>query len=171
MSGAVVPTLTATTIISDTEMRNELRHLLDTWALDIPFERAVRLNAIVLKSLQETGLTWSSIADALTRAGARHKTGRPISTRQLNTVFLRVTKRTLVIDAPHHFPPANGNNRPVSAARAKLAGIQTKPRTITATNVVITAKVNPAPVRTEGLVRLLSEARRMYDATRAEYDE
>jgi hypothetical protein len=153
-------------------MRNALQHLVSNWSFDIPFERSVRLNLITLERLQEDGLTWSSIAGALTQAGARHKNGHPISARQMNTVFLRVQKAmrmTLIVDTPRLLQ-TTASNAPMPIAPVKSA-IQAKSATKTLGNFATALSKHSASRRSDGLAQRLSEARRMRGATRVEYDE
>ena len=150
-------------------MRDELQNLLDNWSLDIPFERSVRLNLIALERLQQIGLTWPSIADALTHAGARHKNGAPISGQQMNTVFLRVQKtmrKTLILDAPSRLRNTDESKSGTATAQVKSA-----------IEASILSKFTKAPagnsvsIRTEGLAQRLQEAQRMRRAAKVEYDE
>ena len=153
-------------------MRNSLQQLVINWSFDIPFERSVRLNLIALEDLQEDGLTWSSIAGVLTQAGARHKNGRPISARQMNTVFLRVQKSmrmTLIVDAPHQLQTTL-SKAPVPIAAVKSA-ILAKSATKTLGNFVKAPSDHSASGRSDGLAQRLNEARQMRGAARAEYDE
>jgi hypothetical protein len=151
-------------------MRNELQHLVSNWLFDIPFERSVRLNLITLERLREGGLTWSSIATALTQAGARHKNSHPISARQMNSVFLRVqkaTRMTLIADPPRRLqntvsevPPA-----PVKSAR------QAKSATKILGSFAKAPSEHSASHRRSGLAQRLTEARQMRGAARIEYDD
>ena len=154
-------------------MRAELQHLLDNWSLDIPFERSVRLNLTALERLQQSGLTWSSIADALTQAGARHKSGHPVSGQQMNTVFLRVQKtmrKSLAIDAPS--PSRNADESKNSTATALTrSAIQAKSTVRTFGNFTKAPEENTVSIRSEGLAQRLHEAQRMRGAAKVEYDE
>jgi hypothetical protein len=73
-------------------MRDDLKKLTENWPVDVPFERAVRKNLRALRQLIVDGMTWKTIAGALTRAGVRKRNGSLMSARQINTVFLRVSE-------------------------------------------------------------------------------
>jgi hypothetical protein len=153
-------------------MRDALQHLVSNWSFDIPFERSVRSHFIALEKLQEDGLTWSSIAGALTQAGARHKNGHPISARQMNTVFLRVQKAmriTLTADASPQLQ-STACKAPVPSASVKSA-IQTRSAIKTLENFDRVLSEHSASHRSDGLAQRLSEARRMRGTTRVEYDD
>jgi hypothetical protein len=62
------------------------------WPDDVEFEGAVRRNIALLSRLHDEGRNWTVIARAITSIGVRHKDGRDVSGKQLNTVFLRVKK-------------------------------------------------------------------------------
>jgi hypothetical protein len=62
------------------------------WSDDVKFECAVRRNITFLSRLHDEGRNWNVIARAITSIGVRHKDGRDVSGKQLNTVFLRVKK-------------------------------------------------------------------------------
>ena len=153
-------------------MRNALQHLVSNWPFDIPFERSVRLNLIALERLQQDGLTWPSIASALTQAGGRHKSGRPISARQMNTVFLRVQKTarmTLINDTARQSPKIGSkaivSNLPVQSVTQANSKMEI-PGTI-----ANAPSEHSASRRSDGLAQRLVEARRMRGAARPEYDE
>lgn len=63
--------------------------LLAGWPHDVPLERIVRQRLETFDELVAQGITWSSIAAALARAGITRKDGGRLSGRQLNTVYLR----------------------------------------------------------------------------------
>jgi translation initiation factor IF-2 len=154
-------------------MRAELQHLLDNWSLDIPFERSVRLNLTALERLQQSGLTWSSIADALTQAGARHKNGHPISGQQMNTVFLRVQKtmrKSLTVDMISPLQSAEESKSAAVSAQAKSV-IQAKSTVRTLVTFTKVPDENTVSTESEGLAQRLHEAQRMRGAAKVEYDE
>jgi hypothetical protein len=62
------------------------------WPNDVEFESAVRRNVALLSRLHDEGRNWNVIARAITSIGVRHKDGRDVSGKQLNTVFLRVKR-------------------------------------------------------------------------------
>lgn len=68
--------------------------LLADWPADVPFERVVRQRLPLLDDLINQGITWSAIAGALARAGITQRSGRPLSWRQLNAVYLRCKKKS-----------------------------------------------------------------------------
>lgn len=152
-------------------MRHELQHLVKNWSFDIPFERSVRAHYLALQQLETSGLTWTTIADALTQAGARHKNGRPISARQMNSVFLRVRKANLTnITNTASFKLAplmreieDKSERPSYPMQTKSGG-----QTIAISTAAI-ALPTQRPVT--GLARRLAEAQRLREVSRTEYDD
>lgn len=146
-------------------MRKELKTLIEQWAFDIPVERAVRLSLVRLENLLEQGLTWKSIADALTAAGARHKNGHPISPRQINTVCLRIQRanRTLLTE-----------NECRRERERDLTTAATGSITFAKSDVGQSDSFTKARSASIPAVRLgerLTEARRMRDAVKSEYDD
>ena len=152
-------------------MRHELQHLVKNWSFDIPFERSVRAHYLTLQQLETSGLTWATIADALTQAGARHKNGLPISARQMNSVFLRVRKANLTNTAnaaSFRFAPLtreveDKSERPSYAVQTKSGG-----ETIAISTAAI-ALPTRRPVT--GLAQRLAEAHRLRKVSRTEYDD
>ncbi|WP_019195302.1 hypothetical protein [Afipia birgiae] len=152
-------------------MRSELQHLVKNWSFDIPFERSVRAHYLALQQLETSGLTWVTIAAALTQAGARHKNGRPISARQMNSVFLRIRKAHLtnlagaacLEIAPRARSIEDKSERPTHQTQVKSAG-----ETIEIATAAIAASPQSAVT---GLAQRLAEARRLREATRIEYDD
>ncbi|MEK9282683.1 hypothetical protein MTR72_24110 [Bradyrhizobium sp. ISRA442] len=152
-------------------MRRELQHLIKSWSFDIPFERSVRSNFQALQQLEASGLTWGTIANALTRAGARHKNGRPISARQMNSVFLRVRKAYLTNTANAASfglaPPARAvehNGEYLSDPKQAKSGGET-------VTITPAAMATPAPSMATGLAQRLAEAHRLREVSRTEYDD
>lgn len=152
-------------------MRSELQNLVKTWPFDIPFERAVRSHYVALQQLETLGLTWATIADALTQAGARHRNGRPISARQMNSVFLRVRKAQLTTSSDAvSFDPAP-RMRTIADETERVS--DPAPTKSGDKSVVVSAQVMAIPTARlmTGLAQRLNEARKLSEASRAEYDD
>lgn len=152
-------------------MRSELQYLVKNWSFDIPFERSIRAHYSTLHRLTTSGLTWSTIADALTQAGARHKNGRPISARQINSVFLRVKKAQLTNSA---HAASFGLAPRVRASEDNIGRLSHPAQTKSDDkNFAISADAMamPAPRLLTGLAQRLAEARRLSVTTRTEYDD
>lgn len=152
-------------------MRTELQILIGSWSFDIPFERAVRKSYPMLQKLVALGLTWTTIAAALTKAGARHRNGRPISARQMNSVFLRVgnaqSKDTSFMETPASAVHIETNVAEVGRARFRATVIASGESGST----VAQELASQAPASVTGLAQRLNEARRLSNANRIEYDD
>ena len=162
---------TQSTILQRDIMRSELQHLVKNWSFDIPFERSVRAHYLTLQRLTISGLTWATIADALTQAGARHKSGRPISARQMNSVFLRV-RRTQSTNSSN--TASLGLSSHTRANENKIGRVLLLTPTKSDDNGVASpaeAMAVPAPHLLTGLAQRLTEARRLSEASRFEYDD
>jgi hypothetical protein len=152
-------------------MRSELQHLVKNWSFDIPFERAVRIHYAALQQLETAGLTWATIAGALTRAGARHKNGRPISARQMNSVFLRVrnAQSTKYAHAAS-FDPAP-RMRPIADETGRVSYPTPTKSSDESVAISVEAMATSAPRLMTGLAQRLNEARKLSEASRTEYDD
>lgn len=152
-------------------MRTELQHLVKNWSYDIPFERSVRAHYLALQQLETSGLTWVTIAAALTQAGARHKNGRPISARQMNSVFLRVRKAHLTNPAGAACFEIAPRARAIEDKSERLTH-QTQAKSAGETIAIATAAIAASPQSAvTGLAQRLAEASRLREATRMEYDD
>jgi hypothetical protein len=152
-------------------MRSELQHLVKNWSFDIPFERSVRAHYFSLQRLTISGLTWATIADALTQAGARHKSGRPVSARQMNSVFLRVRKTQSTNSGD---TASSGISSHTRANENKIGQVSHLTPTKSDDNGVASpaeAMAVPAPSLLTGLAQRLIEARRLNAASSMEYDD
>jgi hypothetical protein len=160
------------TILTSDIMRSELQHLVKNWSFDVPFERSVRAHYLTLQRLANSGLTWATIADAMTQAGARHKNGRPISARQINSVFLRVRKAQSTNSANAAslgltpYVRVSGDVEIERLSRPTQAKSDDKDAAISPEAVAI-----PAPRPLTELTQRLTEARRLSEATGTEYDD
>ena len=108
--------------------------LLADWPHDVPMERIVRQRLGSFDELVAQGVTWSSIAAALARAGITRRNGGQLSGRQLNAVYLRNSGLTArpanvtpalqpirtAVDDPTPAAPAR---RPPPAAATRGSGI------------------------------------------------
>jgi hypothetical protein len=152
-------------------MRRELKHLIENWSFDIPFERSVRSNFQALQQLEASGLTWGTIANALTRAGARHKNGRPISARQMNSVFLRVRKA----HATNTANTASSGLAPCARTIEHRGENLLHPKQAKSNDEILVttpaAMATPAPSIATGLAQRLAEAHRLREVSRTEYDD
>lgn len=73
----------------------------------VPFDRVVRRHLDDINQLRGAGLTWSSLAAALERAGAVRNGGRPYSPDQLRADVSRLKRRR---NLTGHLPrPASAN--------------------------------------------------------------
>lgn len=120
--------------------------LLADWPADVPFERVVRQRLLLLDDLIKRGTTWSAIAGAFARAGITQRSGRPLSSRQLNTVYRRSKKKATV---PHPIVPVE---------------------TMQATSLQLRSIARRPPLST-GLAGRLEEARNLVKSRTSEYDE
>ncbi|MDC9823287.1 hypothetical protein PRN20_06050 [Devosia sp. ZB163] len=121
--------------------------LVADWPADVPFERVVRQRLSLFDDLIKQGLTWSSIAAALARAGVTQRSGRPLSRRQLNAVYLRCKKKSAATNMSV-LPPIVENVRLPMGPTPRQS----------------------APPKT-GLVGRLAEARSLIKSRMSEYDE
>jgi hypothetical protein len=152
-------------------MRLELKTLVDSWSFDIPFERAVREHYLALEQLVTSGVTWPTIAGALTQAGARHKNGRPISAHQMNSVFLRIQKaqRTNAANAPSFGLAPRAR---VIEDRSENLSHPARTKSDNESVAIATAAVAiPTTSLMTGLAQRLGEAQRFREAARTEYDD
>jgi hypothetical protein len=86
-------------------------HDIDLWARKfaadliigsdrVPFDRVVRRHLDDINQLRDAGLTWTSLAAALERAGAVRHGGRPYSPDQLRADVSRLKRRNLTGHLP-----------------------------------------------------------------------
>lgn len=61
----------------------------------VPLDRVIARHLVMLNELHQYGLTWSSIASIIARAGGRRANGRPISPDQLRADVSRLLKRRM----------------------------------------------------------------------------
>jgi hypothetical protein len=149
-------------------MRKNIAILVREWPLDIPVERAVKLNLKLFELLIGEGLTWPSIAAALTEAGARHKNGLPISSCQINTVFLRARKAARLVSSHADRPPAAGI---VSIEKCDALGPPVA-KTTELFGTVSEPSCSPSAGSRRGtLSQKLAEARHMKDARKSDFGD
>jgi hypothetical protein len=156
-------------------MRDDLKQLAENWPHDIPFERAVRLKLSALLKLRQEGLTWKTIARALTGAGVRKRNGALMSARQMNTVMLRVWKfASIAVDdcdpAPSVLSPAP-SLAPARATTADGPRHYVGPVEQAVFPHQRDSSVSVGSPTDHDLARRLSEARRMSGRRRSSFEE
>lgn len=154
-------------------MRSNLAKLAESWPTDIPFERAVRRKLPELRRIISDGLTWGSIAVALTEAGVRKRDGCLMPARQMNTVFLRVSRSAVGNDCQHDRPKPRATPRsPIAiTARAPRAAPVPVIKRMTAASPTESQESSPVACSSPSLSQRLSEAQRLRIRKRNGFDD
>ena len=109
---------------------------LDRWARDfaadhgcddvtVPFDRMVLRHLPRIEALLARGLTFTTLAHAITRAGVQRKDGRAYSDKQLNMAVRRARSHT---SASSPSPSLQPRSPPMAATRAATEVVSRRPR-------------------------------------------
>lgn len=97
----------------------------------LPLERVMRRHLAAFNAVIATGRTWPQIAQALTKAGARHRRGQPMCAKQLRTVFRRLSMEQTPSPAARNEvlpprPPVQDTGSNASATTVRSPPVQTQ---------------------------------------------
>lgn len=135
------------------KLAGRYEELVHEWPDDVPFERVFRQRLEVVDELQRIGVTWSSIASAMARAGITQRNGRPLTGRQLSAVYLRSRQHVR-------------SSVSTGQVQSRSAAIPAAGRNPDAAGAI------PAPRgRGEELARRLADARQLNKAPSTQYEE
>jgi len=155
-------------------MHEKLRTLAKNWPVEIPFERAVRCRWRDLNDLLSEGITWPTIAQALTAFGVRKKAGGSMTSKQMNTVFLRASKTRF---EPSEIEPVSPRTAaPVRFSSGRARSITAPPpaprpeRTTQLDNAAPATMATPTTFAS-ALSQRLSEAARLKNSRRLSFEE
>ncbi|WP_419829834.1 hypothetical protein [Methylobacterium sp.] len=116
---------------------------LDEWAKEfasdlgsdnarVPFDRVISRHRLRLDGFIAHGLTYATLAKAITRAGGRRPDGTPYSDKQFNSALRRAQRSARDADAPSPPPPSPASkptprHPPNNALRRRMDRAPQKP--------------------------------------------
>jgi len=130
----------------------------------LPLERVMRRNLTVFTDLILEGRTWPQIAIAMTKAGARHRRGQPIDSKQLRTVYRRLVKAQSV--APTPVPSRGDPSYPMVEHQLRNPVMPT-----TSTRELPIARAPKSDLRADSIMSRLAEARASRAAIKRDFSE